>query len=301
MEFRYLRYFVAVAEELHFTRAAERLHMAQPPLSQQIRKLEREIGTELFYRHARGVELTAAGKLFYDDARHILDLVEQARDRAQSAARGRQGHIRVGFAGSLAFHPLIAMLVQEHRRKYPEVQLTPAEDNIAALLQALEHGRLDLLIIRQADQGTSDFRVEALEDEEMLLALPASHPMAGMTEVDLASMRKEVFILFPRDIAPDLYDEIMGTCMRAGFTPRLGQPSPQMVSSVSMVASGFGVAMVPRSIQQLQVPGVRYTRLLGLQPKVKIVLVCRKHDRSPVVANFIQMATSLCGSAASAS
>lgn len=299
MEFRYLRYFVAVAEELHFTRAAERLHMAQPPLSQQIRKLEHEIGADLFHRHARGVELTAAGKTFYGDARHILDLVEQAKDRAQSAARGQQGHIRVGFAGSLAFHPLIASLVQQHRRQYPEVQLTPAEDNIAALLQALGDGRMDLLIIRQAEQATSDFHVEVLEEEEMLLALPESHPMAGMGEVDLASMRKEVFILFPREIAPDLHDDIIGTCLRAGFTPRLGQPSPQMVSSVSMVASGFGVAIVPRSIQQLHVPGVRYTRLLGQRPKVRIVLACRKNERSPVVLNFMAMATGLCGSAAS--
>src|ERR1700761_7742581 len=149
MELRHLKYFVVVAEEGHFTRAAERLGMAQPPLSQQIRKLEHEIGAHLFRRLTRGVELTDAGRVLYEDARRIVDQVEQAKTRAQSAARGQTGHIRVGFASSVVFHPIIAEIVRAYRETHPDVRLSPSESNVAALIDDLLAERIDLAIIRQ--------------------------------------------------------------------------------------------------------------------------------------------------------
>ncbi|SKC88379.1 DNA-binding transcriptional regulator, LysR family [Burkholderia sp. YR290] len=290
MELRHLKYFVVVAEERHFTRAAERLGMAQPPLSQQIRKLEHEIGALLFRRLTRGVELTDAGRVLYEDARRIVDQVEQAKTRAQSAARGQTGHIRVGFASSVVFHPVIAEIVRAYRETHPDVRLSPSESNVAALIDDLLAERIDLAIIRQTAQESERLKIEALFDEHMVVALPPQHRLGGEADISLQSLAQETLIMFPRSIAPVLYDEVMSACQRAGFSPQLGQESTQVASAVSMVAAGFGVSIVPESIRQVAATGVTYHAIDGPGPKAQIVIAYRSTEFSKVVRDFLEVA-----------
>jgi DNA-binding transcriptional LysR family regulator len=293
MEFRNLKYFVVVAEERHFTRAAERLGMAQPPLSQQIRKLEREIGAQLFRRLTRGVELTDAGRILYEDASRILDQVEQARSRVLSAARGQTGHIRVGFASSVVFHPVIAEIVRAYRDVHPDVRLSPSESNVSALIEDLMAERIDLAIIRQTSQESDRVKVEALFDEDMLIVLPPQHALSTAPSISLSEIAEEMLIMFPRAIAPVLYDEIISACQRAGFSPQLGQESAQITSAVSMVAAGFGVSIVPHSIRQVAATGVTYHAIEGLQPKAQVVIAYRSTEFSKVVRDFLEIAKRL--------
>jgi DNA-binding transcriptional LysR family regulator len=293
MELRHLKYFVVVAEERHFTRAAERLGMAQPPLSQQIRKLEHEIGALLFRRLTRGVELTDAGRVLYEDAKRIVDQVELAKIRAQSAARGQTGHIRVGFASSVVFHPVIAEIVRAYRETHPDVRLSPSESNVAALIEDLLAERIDLAIIRQTAQESERVKIEPLFDEDMVIVLPPQHRLAGETSISLQSLAQETLIMFPRSIAPVLYDEVMSACQRAGFSPQLGQESTQVASAVSMVAAGFGVSIVPHSIRQVAATGVTYHAIDGPGPRAQIVIAYRSTEFSKVVRDFLGVAQRL--------
>ena len=295
MELRHLKYFVVVAEERHFTRAAERLGMAQPPLSQQIRKLEHEIGALLFRRLTRGVELTDAGRVLYEDARHIVDQVEHAKTRAQSAARGQTGHIRVGFASSVVFHPVIAEIVRAYRETHPDVRLSPSESNVAALIDDMLAERIDLAIIRQTAQESGRVKIEALFEEDMVVALPPQHRLGGEAGISLQSLAQETLIMFPRSIAPVLYDEVMSACQRAGFSPQLGQESTQVASAVSMVAAGFGVSIVPQSIRQVTATGVTYHAIDGPGPKAQIVIAYRSTEFSKVVRDFLEVARRVTG------
>jgi len=267
--------------------------MAQPPLSQQIRKLEHEIGALLFRRLTRGVELTDAGRVLYEDARRIVDQVEQAKTRAQSAARGQTGHIRVGFASSVVFHPVIAEIVRAYRETHPDVRLSPSESNVAALIDDLLAERIDLAVIRQTAQESERVKIEALFDEDMVVALPPQHRLGGEAGISLQSLAQETLIMFPRTIAPVLYDEVMSACQRAGFSPQLGQESTQVASAVSMVAAGFGVSIVPQSIRQVAATGVTYHAIDGPGPKAQIVIAYRSTEFSKVVRDFLEVARRL--------
>jgi DNA-binding transcriptional LysR family regulator len=290
MEFRHLKYFVAVAEEKHFTRAAERLGMAQPPISQQVHKLEHEVGAPLFRRLTRGVELTDAGHALYRDARKILDLVEQARARVQSAARGQTGSIRVGFASSVVFHPLIPEIVRSYRESHPQVTISPSEGNISALVEELMEERVDVAIIRQTSSVSERVKLVPLLDEKMVLVLPPAHRLSGSAGISLEEVAQEQLILFPRSIAPVLYDDVIAACQRAGFSPEIGQESTQVASAVSMVSAGFGITLVPDSIQHLHHSGVTYHEIAGPQPTAQIVVAYRSDEYSRVVRDFINVA-----------
>lgn len=290
MEFRHLRYFVAVAEECHFTRAAERLGIAQPPLSQQIKKLEAEIGTPLFYRLTRGVELTEAGRLFLDDARAILSQVETARLRAMSVARGESGRICIGFASSAVFHPLVATLIRCYRDQYPKVTIAPVEGSTPSLVHGMDSGEIDAAVVRLPfNECGDDYHMTVLAEEEMLIVLPAHHPLAAHDAIPLNALERETLILFPRALGPGLYDSIIAACRRAGFSPALGQESPQVPSTVNMVAAGFGVSIVPASIRSVHAEGVTYHPIEGDTLKVQIALAHRARERSSTVLNLIEL------------
>lgn len=291
MEFRHLKYFATVAEERHFTRAAERLGMAQPPISQQVHKLEREIGAQLFRRLTRGVELTDAGRVLYDDAIQILRLVERAKVRAQSAARGQTGHIRVGLASSVVFHPLIAEIMGSYRSYHPQVAISPSESNISALMEDLLEERIDVAIIRQTSLANDRVKLEPMLDERMLVVLPSQHSLSGNASVSLGSLANEHLIMFPRSIAPVLYDDVIMACQRSGFSPQLGQEATQVASSVSMVAAGFGVSIVPNSIRDLHPRGVTYHSIDGIQPTARVSLAWRYDESSRAVRDFVSVAT----------
>ncbi|CNJ65160.1 LysR family transcriptional regulator [Yersinia aldovae] len=289
MELRYLRYFVAVASTRHFTRAAEMLGISQPPLSQQIQKLEREIGTPLLRRLARGVELTEAGQIFYADACHILKLTDEAIERAKSIARGETGKLRVGFASSTAFQLIVLQLLHVYREKYPEVVLSPSEETMPILMNDLHNEHIDVAFIRQPCDASNEFTCAVLEEEDMLLVLPQSHPLHGCPKINLNVLQHEKLITFPREVAPGLFDTIIGACYRAGFQPTLGQQSPQMVSAIAMVSAGFGFTLVPRSLATLQANNVTYHDIDDNLLKTRITMAWRRHERSATVLNMVKL------------
>jgi len=290
MELRHLRYFVAVAEELHFTRAAERLGIKQPPLSLQIRQLEREIGTSLLRRETRGVKLTETGALLLDEARRILDQVERTRAGVQSRARGETGHIHLGFAGATYVHRLVPGIIRAYRERYPGVVLSPEQSNTARLIAALQSGEIDVAFVRPPIIGGEGITLDLLIDEPMMIVLPAWHPHAGDRSMPLAALAPDTFILFPRTIGPGLHDAIIASCQRAGFSPKLGQEASQTVSIIYMVAAGFGVSIVPQSLAQIRAEGAVYLGIEGGAPRAPISLAHRRDDRSTIVRNFVALA-----------
>jgi len=293
MDLRHLRYFVAVAEELHFTRAAERLGIKQPPLSLQIRQLEEELGTPLFHRLTRGVELTEAGALLLEEAQLILAHVERVKAGIQSRARGETGRIRLGFAGATYFQPRVLGLIQAYRKLYPDVLLTPEQSNTPHLIDALHNGALDVAFVRPPVLDGEGIALHPLAEEPMRLVLPAQHPHAGSPSLQLAALARETFILFPRAIGPGLYDSIIAGCQRAGFSPVLGQEAPQISSIVHLVAAGFGISIVPQSLEQIRADGIVYTPIEGEAPRAPISLAVRKDHRAATVLNFVALARQL--------
>jgi DNA-binding transcriptional LysR family regulator len=290
MELRQLRYFVAVAEELHFRRAAERLGIRQPPLSLQIRQLELQLGTSLFRRLTRGVELTETGALLLNESRGILDQVERIKAGVQSRARGETGCIHLGFAGATCFQPLVPGIIRAYRERYPSVLVSPEQSNTPLLVAGLRRGEIDVAFVRPPLSDGDGLAVEPLVEEPMLTVLPQWHPRAGDRFMPLAALAPETFILFPRAIGPSLHDAIIASCQRAGFSPKLGQEAPQISTMVHMVAAGFGVSIVPQSIARIRLEGVTYISIEGEAPCAPISLAYRRDERSPIVRNFVASA-----------
>lgn len=290
MDLRHLRYFVTLAEERHFTRAAERLGIKQPPLSQQIRQLELEMGTALFHRLTRGVELTEAGSVLLEEARKILEHAALAKASVQSRARGESGRIRVGFAGATYFHPRVPEIIQTYRERYPNVTLSPEQSNTPRLIESLRRGLIDVAFVRPPVSDSEEIVVEPVVEEPMRIVLPTAHARARNRSVPLIALAEETLILFPRTIGPGLYDSIIASCQRAGFSPRLGQEAPQISSIVHLVAAGFGVSIVPQSIEQIRAERIVYIPIKGEAPRAPISLAYRKDRASTTVRNFVALA-----------
>ena len=290
MELRHLRYFVAVAHEGHITRAAEKLHMQQPPLSQQIRALEREIDATLFERHPRGVTLTDAGRSFLADAETILAEVEQAKLRARRTARGETGRIAVGFTTSAPFHPLVARAMREFRGQRPDVSFVLEESSSADMVSGLRDGRLDVAFIRSGLVDPEGITVHALLQEETAAAFPARHPLTRRPRLTLKDLADETFILYRRPDGRGLYDVIIAACAEAGFSPHVGQEAPRIVSTLNLVAAGLGITIVPASLSRLPLEGVTYRPLAGKPAlKVPLNLACRTGERSAATLAFIEL------------
>ena len=289
MDLRHLRYFVAVAEELHFTRAAARLGIQQPPLSQQIRQLEDELGSKLFKRLTRGVELTESGTFLLKEARLILDQVERTKIAVQGLARGTSGHIRVGFSNASYFNPVVSQVIRDYRERYPDVVLTPVQSVTAELVQALHEARVDVAFLR-APFDDAGLGSELIVEEPLVAVVPAIHALAAQREVALARLAREPFLMFPRTTSPGFYDSIISACQQAGFSPRLGQEAPDIPSLVHLVGAGFGVSVVPMSITQIRAEGVNYLPISGERPMAWTRLGYRRHDASEAVKNFISTA-----------
>jgi len=290
MELRYLRYFVSVAEELNFTRAAQRLGIAQPPLSQQIRQLEQEIGTSLFQRLPRGVALTGAGGAFLLEARDILERVRLAVEHAQQVARGNLGRIRVGMINSAPFHPFVPRLIREFGQRYPEVALSLEENTTPALAAAVREGSLDLAFVRPLLGEAAELVMDTLFDEEMVVALPEGHRLTRLRSLPLAALAQESFVLFPRPVGSGLYDEIISACRRAGFGPHVVHEVRQVTSIANLVAADLGVSLVPASMQQVLSTGVVYRPIEGDAPKARMCLVYRRDEPSATLQNMLELA-----------
>ncbi|MBY5706609.1 LysR family transcriptional regulator [Rhizobium leguminosarum] len=289
MELRHLRYFLAVAEEGNFTRAAGKLGIGQPPLSQQIRDLEREVGAALFHRVPHGAELTAAGAAFLGEAKASVAAAEKAKLAAQSANRGETGRLSLGFTASSAFNPVVSTTIRRFRARWPEVQLSLTEMNTLALMQKLERGELDATFMRPSLDDPVGIRLRRLPDEPMVIALPASHLLARRSKLPLAALADEPFILFPRLVGLSLYDDVVLACRKAGFELTVAQEAPQISSVVNLVAADLGVSIVPASISQIKLEGVAYRPVEGPPAVARLALAILKTHRSPVTENLISL------------
>ncbi|AJA59301.1 LysR family transcriptional regulator [Bradyrhizobium japonicum] len=287
MELRHIRYFLAVAEERNFTRAAARVGIGQPPLSQQIKDLEAEVGAPLFHRIPQGAELTEAGRAFLESVQVIPRQAERAIRAAQRAARGEIGSLRVGFTNSAPFNPVVTSTIRSFRRAYPEVDLTLEEAYTSRLVVGLREGELDAVFLRP-DDGGSDLQFRRLAKESMLVVLPANHPAAKLDRIDLIRLKDDALILTPRRSI--WFDTAIRACRQAGFEPTLGQSAPQISSVVSLVAAELGFSLVPASLRQLHVTGVVYREVKGGAPTVHLALAFRRGETSKIVLNFIAIA-----------
>jgi DNA-binding transcriptional LysR family regulator len=292
LELRHIRYFLAVAEERHFTRAAARVGIGQPPLSQQIKDLEEEVGAALFRRLAHGAELTEAGKAFLAGVKEMPTTAARATTAARRAARGETGSLRVGFTSTATFNVAVPSAIRTFRRAYPDIYLTLEEANTIQLITGLREGTLDAVFLRPGTAGTEDLQLRRLSEDPMVVALPKRHPAAARKEIDLAMLKDDPFLLFPREIAPALYDTIIDACRTAGFEPIIGLVAPHMASIVNLVAAEIGVTIVPASLKQLRVTGVAYRQIAGQSPTTQLALAHRRGETSPVVRNFIARAVS---------
>jgi DNA-binding transcriptional LysR family regulator len=264
IELRHLRYAVAVAEEGHITRAAAGLGIQQPPLSQQIRALEIAIGAPLFRRQPRGVELTAAGRAFVEKARLILRDVDLAVEAARRASRGQEGQLAIGFTSSAAFHPFVTGVMREMRERAPAITLSFEEASTGELIEAVAADRLDAAFVRSPSERLEGLTINHLLDEEMLVAVPDHHPRARKDtrrRISLSALADEPLILYRRPTGPGLYDSIIAACRAAGFSPKVAQEASRMVSTLSLVAAGLGISIVPESMARLETTGVAYLRL----------------------------------------
>jgi DNA-binding transcriptional LysR family regulator len=290
MELRHLRYFVAVAEELNFTRAAARLGISQPPLSLQIRQLEKEFGTPLFYRRARSIELTDAGKLLLEEARVILRQVEAAENGVRRRARGETGRLVVGSAGATYFHPVIPEIIREYGMRYPDIILAPHASNTSLLVARLRAGHVDVALIRPPISDAEGLVIVPLVDEETVVVLPNGHRLSKLASVPLAALAKDVFVLYPRTLNPGNYDAVIAACHRAGFNPMLGQEAPQIVSVIPLVAAGLGISVVPRSTARILSDEVCYRPIEGVAPRAEICLAYCRLGSSRAAQNFAAVA-----------
>ena len=295
MELRHLRYFIAVAEEKHVTRAAERLGIQQPPLSQQIRALERELDVQLFRRKPRGVELTNAGSALLADARAILTHIDHAFATTKRTARGEQGQIAIGFTSSAPFHPFVPRIIRTYREAFSLVSLTLEESGTTELIDHLRNERIDAAFIRTMIANQEGLVVSLLLQEAMVLAMPHAHVLARRGNADeslpLKALAAETFIVYRRHSGQGLYDAILSACNAAGFSPRIGQEAPRIVSTLNLVAAGLGISLVPESLQRMRMDGVVFRRLAGaVQPKAPLYLASRRGETSAAVRKFLGLA-----------
>lgn len=285
MELRHLRYFVAVAETRHFGRAAERLHMAQPPLSQAIRRLEAELGVELLVRTTRRVQLTPAGATFYDDAVRILSSLEESTRRVAHYAEGRRGVLRIGVTGSAAYAelPRIARVVE---RDLPGVALEVSPELLTRAQEtALLESRLDVGVLRPPIFAP-ELTCRLLTVDGFLLALPERHPLASEPVVALAELAEQPFVTYPQASQSVVNDVVTRSCHAAGFTPHRAHEAAETSTLLALVAAGLGVALVPDSVRALRLDGVVYAEVTGTE-ELSLGLAWRTDDTSPLLARFL--------------
>jgi len=290
MELRHLRYFLAVAEELSFTRAAERVGIAQPPFSQQIRALEQEIGVRLVDRTPRRVVLTEAGSVFAERARFILSRIGEAVVVTQQVGRGMSGHVCVGFTESGCFHPAVTRTLLEFRQAYPALHVTLQENKSINLVAMIREGTVDAAFIRPPFEADEVVAYTPLLHEKMVVAVPRGHRLALRKATTLAGLSEEVFVFYHRNVRPGLTDAVIAACERSGFRPRVSQETPQLTSTLNLVAAGLGVSIVPESLKHLRTNDIVYLRLTGNAPQAALGLASRADGRSAAVDNFIAVA-----------
>jgi DNA-binding transcriptional LysR family regulator len=292
MELRHFRYFRVVYEERHMTRAAVRLGIQQPPLSQQIRALEQELGVQLFRRIPKGMDPTAPAHALYERTRSLFFQVEEAMEAVRSIARGEQGRLAIGVSSSAAFSPIIPRLIRSFRSILPGVTVSLAEDSAEELIQGLRLGHEDVVFTCSVPENLTGISVVTLVKEPMFAALPSNHKLRDKanTGVDLIALEEERFILYRRPGGPGLYDAIVAACQRAGFSPRISDEALRLPSTLNFVAAGLGVSIVPDSLRRLNIEGVIYAPLHGCDALTAPVNIVYRHVAEASTRRFINHA-----------
>jgi DNA-binding transcriptional LysR family regulator len=293
MELRHLRYAVAVADALNFTRAAEGLNIAQPPLTQQIRALETELGLPLFYRTKRKVELTASGRVFIERARRILGEVDEMTAASQRVHRGEEGRLVIGFLSSIAFD-YFPRVMRAFRGRYPDVQVELREMKHLPLLHALESEAVDLVFIRNFFSDPA-IRTHVVLRERFVAVVPSGHPLSRRKAITPAALKNEPFVTVMKRAPPSFYSHTIAVCRQAGFHPHVVQEANDIQACVGLVSGGIGVSIVPDSIRSLAIPGVTYCELRGVTDHMEIVAAARKDDRNGVLQRFVEVALETSG------
>ncbi len=288
METRLLKYFVAVAEELHFGKAAKRLHISQPPLSQQIMKFEDELGESLFLRDRRSVRLTAAGESLLQDARAILKAMDRAKDNLLAAAGGERGHITLGYIGP-ALNTALPEIIRRFKTTYPNVRFDLQQMGTSQQLGAVRTGLIDAGVVRLFRHNTDNLETLLFHQEQYAVIVPAEHPLSGRNSVDMAELAEEPLILFPRATHPPLYDEWMRNFAECGFTPNIVQEVGTKNAAQALTAAGMGISIVPESLASEARKGVTFLPLTGHYPALEIYMVTRQDDISPATRNLLEI------------
>ncbi|MEU6838173.1 LysR family transcriptional regulator [Streptomyces rubiginosohelvolus] len=289
MELRHLNAFLAVAEELHFGRAAKRLQMAQPPLSQQIRQLEKELGVQLFHRNTRSVRLTSAGESFLEPIRTVLDDLDTAVRAARSAGIGEYGRVTIGFAGASS-HETLPRLTRAVRAAHPGLELVMTGQTYAnTALSRVADGSLDLGFVRlPVTRPGVAHRV--IDEEELVCALPSDHPLARRETVPLDVLAGEPFVSFPANSGSTVRDAMTEACESAGFTPRIVQEAPDSYTILALVAAGVGVTLTVTSVQHIQQNGLVYRPLAGPTVRLRAALAWRADNASAALRAVLAVA-----------
>ncbi|MBW4571317.1 MAG: LysR family transcriptional regulator [Tolypothrix carrinoi HA7290-LM1] len=287
MELRHLRYFIVVAEELNFTRAAERLHIAQPPLSQQIQALEAELKVQLFERKKRPLQLTAAGQVLLTEARLVFATVERAIISTKRASRGEIGRLVVGANSSIA-NSVLPDILRVFRSRFGDVELVLRELTSREQVQELRSRVIDVGFDRlpNENENESDLSFLPILQESLVIALPEQHPLADQLQIPLKALADEPFVLPPPDLVPS-YSQIINLCQQVGFTPKVVQQATWMITVLSLVAGGVGVALLPANAQNLVRKGVVYREIQGENLTRQLAVIWRRDDSSIILREFI--------------
>jgi len=299
MDLRQLRYFMAVAESGHITRAAAALGLQQPPLSQQIKALEQSLGLQLFQRHAKGVTLTEAGRLLRDDGHRLLQAMDATESRLRALARGEQGRLALGYTSSAAAHAFVPRSLRACRQQHPQISLVLSEHNAAELTDELLAGRLHCGLLRVPVARPAGLMFETLLSEPAMVALPSDHPLAPPPgrrprPLALADLRDEGFILVRQPGAPGLYANLLALCQAQGFQPRVVAEVPRMMSNLNLVAAGAGISVVPASMQGVHAHAVAYCPLDPRTPlDAPLTLAWRASDQAGPTATFVALARAM--------
>lgn len=287
MDHKLMQSFVAVAEELHFGRAAARLHITQPPLTKQIQQLEQTIGARLLERTKRKVELTAAGRVFLDEARAVLDQTRQAVELARKADRGETGHLSVGFIDA-AIYSVVPEIARRFTELYPDVELSLTDLRIPNQVKAVAERQLDVGFIHPPVSHKA-LIIESILVEPLIVALPETHRLADRAKIPLSELASEPLIQFPRSINPSLYDEIVGLCISSGFSPRIVREATPKQTIIGLVSVGLGVSLLPACLQNLRRAGVVYRPIRGRTLSIDTSIIYRREEPSPVLRAFLEV------------
>lgn len=288
IDIRHLRHFVAVAEELHFRRAAERLHMSQPPLSQSIRTLETALGAALLDRTSRQVALTEVGRVFLDHCRPVIALFDESVDAALRAARGEAGTLTVGYAVSAGFE-IVPRVLHEFHVRYPGVHVQLRGMSASEQVDGIRKGTVHVGFIREPDNHSDLVRIPLLK-ERLLLAYHESSPLAARATISLRDVEQLPFVMSERGRSPGMYDKIVHACRRAGFSPQVVQEASEVQTVLGLVAAGVGVTLVPDQFRQLALPGLRFAALPDVTTQLTLAIVHDAANRSSLVEAFVEVA-----------